>query len=117
MYAKKREAFLLDAVRHGLNDYWSRKLTRLFVTHERLAEASCNGDWPCDNGERKVRFCNRCECGMVPSKMDKHGICESCRVEDRAKAVVANFPDLLLDINGDPRGWTMSLSRRPDPFK
>ena len=110
MYAKKREAFLIDAIRNGLNDYHARLLTRRFVTHERLAEASCNGDWPCDNGERSVTFCSRCESGMVRSKMVR-GVCESCRVEDAATAIVGNYPGLRLEINGDPRGWTMAIER------
>ena len=40
---------------------------RLSTTLHRLAEAQCNGDWPCDNGQRPVEFCPLCEGGYVKS--------------------------------------------------
>lgn len=45
----------------------ARALLRHATTLQRLAEAQCNGDWPADNGERKVKPCPLCEQQWVPS--------------------------------------------------
>ncbi len=111
MNKKRRELFLMDCTRHGLTEYDALRLARLFATAERLAVAGCNGDWPCDNGERKVEWCSVCESGMVRSKMDKNGICESCRVDKRAKNIVWKYTGVGLDVSGDPRGWVFQLTK------
>jgi hypothetical protein len=98
----------MHATRLGLNDYQARYITRLASAHDRHAEASCNGDWPYDNGERKVIFCRVCEGGMVRSKIDKHGVCESCRLDARILAY-ANECGIKAEVQGDPRGWTVKL--------
>ena len=102
-----RTAFMLNAARMGLGDHVVERLTRLAVTHDRLAEAECNGDWPCDNGERKVTFCSRCESGYVPSKVIR-GQCESCRTEERIKSLLFGS-GVAAEFSGDPRGWTVKL--------
>ncbi len=118
MRGKDREQFLMHATRLGLNDFQARKFARFAATSDRLAEAACNGDWPCDNGERKVEWCDRCQGGMVRSKMkrvkatpDKFVlICESCRLDDRIVAYAAEC-GVAVELQGDPRGWTVKLSR------
>lgn len=121
MHPTVRRAFRDHAIRVGLSDYYVSKFTRLASTHNRLMEAECNGDWPCDNGERKVVECSRCGAGYVPSKMfrdrtaPKTGpwiplICEGCRVEERIKALAAEA-GVNVEIQGDPRGWTVKLRR------
>ena len=107
MRTADREYFLDNARRHGLPFEIAKRVRSLAVTHDRLAEAACNGDWPCDNGERKVVFCSRCESGMVPSKV-KGGICESCRVEDRIAAICSEY-NIPVSFQGDPRGWTVKI--------
>ncbi len=74
---------------------------------QRLAEAECNGDWPCDNGERAVVFCSRCEAGYVVSKV-KGGLCESCRVADRVDRLAKGY-GLDAVHQGDPRGAVLKL--------
>ena len=106
---KDREQFLMHCTRLGLNDYRARRFARMASTHDRLCEAQCNGDWPCDNGERKVIFCTRCEGGMVRSKIVA-GVCEQCRLEDRITAY-ARECGVIAELRGDPRGWTVKLSR------
>lgn len=109
MNSNDREYFLVRAIEAGLPYNYAKRVRSLAVTHDRLATAACNGDWPCDNGERKVIFCSRCEGGMVASKIVK-GVCESCRVEDRIKAICAEW-NVTVDFQGDPRGWTVKLAR------
>ena len=107
MRAKDREQFLMHATRLGLNDYQARKFARFTATSDRLAVAACNGDWPCDNGQRKVEWCSKCQGGMVRSKM-VNGVCESCRLDARILAYAAEC-GIGVDLQGDPRGWTVQL--------
>ena len=122
MRGKDREQWLMQAVRLGLNDYQARKLARFASTHNRLAEAECNGDYPCDNGERKVVWCDRCGSGYVRSAtfLAKHEpltghtgpasgrICKSCKTEDNIRHFAAMY-QVGVDFQGDPRGWTVKL--------
>ena len=110
MNRQHREQFLMAATRIGLNEYMARKFARMAATHERLSEASCNGDWPCDNGERKVEFCVTCQGGMVRSKIVK-GVCETCRLEARIMEY-ADACGVIADLQGDPRGWTVKLTAK-----
>ena len=115
MNRQHREAFLMAATRMGLNDYQAKRITRLAATHDRLAEAECNGDWPCDNGERKVVACSRCEAGYVRSAMYRgrttltgYLICKSCRTEDLITDACREN-GIGVEFQGDPRGWTVKL--------
>lgn len=102
-----REHLLVAAGRLGMHAEAARKLARFASTHHRLAIASCNGDYPCDNGERPVEWCEECDAGMVKSKMVK-GICESCRTEEKIRELCKHF-DVPVTFQGDPRGWTVKL--------
>jgi hypothetical protein len=126
MRGKDREQWLMNASRLGLNDYQARKLARLASTHNRLAEAECNGDYPCDNGERKVIWCDRCGSGYVRSATFASGnepltghdgpysgrICKSCRTEDLIRHFAALY-QIGVEFQGDPRGWTVTLFALP----
>lgn len=54
---KDREEAVRNMTRLGIAPGDQVRLLRLGQTLHRLAEAQCNGDWPADNGERKVREC------------------------------------------------------------
>ena len=130
MDRKSREQFLIHASRLGLNDYQSRRICRLASTHNRLAEAECNGDFPCDNGERKVLWCDRCGSGYARSHtylaprepLTGHEapasgrICKSCKTEDAIRRVCSES-EIGVDIQGDPRGWTVTLRPLVDVAK
>ena len=128
MNRQHRESFLMAATRMGLNDYQAKRITRLAATYDRLAEAECNGDWPCDNGVREVIFCGRCGSGYVKSYTylsprdaltDNRGeviaetngrICKSCRTKDNISALCEEY-GIAVEFQGDPRGWTVKLSK------
>jgi hypothetical protein len=88
----------------------ARLLLRNASTLQRLAVAQCNGDYPCDNGERKVIPCPRCEQGVVPSDI-KRGLCGDCRAQDRVTALLAETPYQPY-FQGDPRGAVLRLFAR-----
>jgi hypothetical protein len=105
-YQKERDEFIARMSREGLPIDATRGLLRAATTLQRLAEAQCNGDWPADNGERKVSPCPRCEQQWVPSTIAR-GLCQDCRTEDRAKALL---PDgWSLQTQGDPRGYVLRV--------
>lgn len=85
-----------------------RKLSRYAHTHHRLAEAQCNGDWPAENGERVVTPCAKCESQWVPSTLDKHGNCKSCRIEASIAKLCTEY-GFAADFQGDPRGATVTI--------
>lgn len=109
MNAAQRREFRDHLLRLGLSDFHVSAITRNAVTHDRLAEAECNGDYPCDNGERPLISCTRCESGYAPSHVIR-GLCDSCRCEDRIKALCAQA-GVNVEFQGDPRGWTVKVSR------
>lgn len=107
-YQRERDAFIARLAAIGIPSEVSRKFLREAATIERLAVAACNGDWPCDNGERKVNFCAKCEGGYVPSQLNGTGVCPSCRAEQRVSAL-AKAHGIAADCQGDPRGYTTQL--------
>lgn len=112
------------------------RLLRWGRTYGRLAEAECNGDYPCDNGERKVVPCSKCEAGYVRSAMVRdytlprpNGpewiplICGACRAERIIRETCERMghatlatpapptcePWVVPHFQGDPRGYTVRL--------
>ena len=67
-YQHDRDQFLVQ-VGQDLGLDTATKLLRHATTLQRLAVAQCNGDYPCDNGERKVIPCPLCESQYVPSQI------------------------------------------------
>src|ERR1043166_1380291 len=67
MTQRERAEFIYEAGREGLPIEAARKLLRYGATLHRLAEAQCNGDWPCDGPwnhlprHAEVDACKRCE--------------------------------------------------------
>ena len=114
----ERERFILAADHAGIDHYTATLLLRHAKSLQRYAEAQCNGDWPYDNGERKVVPCSRCEAGCVPSAMRKDSnrqqvilggmICPDCRVSDRVRVLCKPLPVEPV-FQGDPRGWVLHL--------
>lgn len=52
-----RDHAIRNMARLGITPRDQARLLRLGATLHRLAEAECNGDWPCDNGERPTSVC------------------------------------------------------------
>lgn len=107
-YQTERATFIDAMTREGMTTETSRLILRDANTLTRLAVAACNGDWPCDNGTRKVKPCAECGCGYAPSTLDKRGVCPSCRAESRVTRRCE--PCGIVPIfNGDPRGAVVKL--------
>lgn len=102
-----REEFIAAMARNGQNVEVSRAILRVVATMNRLAEAECNGDWPCDNGERPVVQCQDCQSGYVKSAVRKDGRCVNCHAQDKAKRLVPE--GWSAEFQGDPRGCVMTL--------
>lgn len=95
-------------------------------THQRLAEAACNGDWPADNGQRDAIDCTRCEIRWARAAMRKDHtapripdpstgqfvwiplICPVCRIRERMENAISGTA-LGLRFSGDPRGCTVKV--------
>jgi hypothetical protein len=126
MSTKWREETLYNLGKVGVPYHVARKLLRYGATLHRLAEAQCNGDYPADNGERKVVACTRCESMWVRSsmvrdytapKIQRPGddraryiplICRDCRTEELIKKTCEEA-GLIPEINGDPRGAVLTV--------
>lgn len=124
-YQKDRDEFLHIIQQEGLHYSKATKLLRYAQTLQRLAEAECNGDYPADNGERKVNECPRCGSGYVPSSFrfsafkdvdDKtnretvrYKVCPDCRTRE---LVDLQLPQGFKAIHqGDPRGCVLKIQR------
>ncbi len=116
----ERDNFIAEATKAGLTVHTARKLLRYAATLQRLSEAQCNGDWPADNGERKVVRCSRCESLWARSSMlrvkshlnrvDNHVplICKDCRTQELVNRVLEGST-LMAEFQGDPRGYVLRL--------
>lgn len=108
-YRKERDEFIAIMSKEGVTLDAIRLILRNANTIQRLAAAKCNGDYPCDNGERKVKPCIRCEAGYVPYSLNRNGVCPQCRAQDRI-AQIAQRQRLPAPVfSGDPRGSCVIL--------
>jgi hypothetical protein len=113
---KDRERFLMELARLGVNEHRALLFARYASTLDTLNMALCNGDWPCDNGERKVVPCGGAEaegCGSyyVPSALKGRGKrCPDCRTSAKVSAL-AQECGLVVQFSGDPRGVPFRLTR------
>jgi hypothetical protein len=118
----ERERAIIGLTQLGISEQDIRGTLRDARTLARLAEAACNGDWPCDNGQRTVVSCDRCGCGMVRSKVKTVGacrrlrdygmqLCEDCRVSDRVETRLRPYAPqgIGVEIQGDPRGYVVKV--------
>ena len=127
---RHRENFIARLAKHNIRPDDARKLLRYARTLHRLAEAQCNGDWPADNGERKVEPCAKCEGLWVPSVLKKGRQCPDCRTEAHVRALCARLnkerypwrdpaeeelPMFIPEFSGDPRGCVLKLRIPGDP--
>ena len=114
-YHKWREDFIARAVQHGIpyNSDLSNIL-RIANTIGRLAVARCNGDYPADNGERKLKTCAKCETGWAPSFIRADGVCGECKAKARLATLVP--PGWTVTTHGDPRGPVVKL-HGPDGYE
>jgi len=105
---KERQEFVALMLRERVPVDVARAVMRHAATIQRLAAAACNGDYPCDNGERTVKPCSRCEAGYVPSALTPAGLCSSCRHADAITRLLTPF-NVKPSFQGDPRGACVKL--------
>lgn len=116
-----RDLFIREATLAGLALADTLKLMRYATTLQRLAEAQCNGDWPYDNGERKVTPCPQCEAGCVPSAFKTatydnaasagtwtQKVCPDCYAQNKVIRLLAGSAYRPV-FGGDPRGAVLRL--------
>lgn len=134
-YQEERDRFMHEAAGAGLTCDQARRLMRHASTLQRLAVAACNGDWPCDNGERKTIACPVCGSGFAPSAIKGGPLaraahyfgtapdtstpsnlraCPDCRTAAAVRAILAEDvyppqPKLIAKFGGDPRGAVLRL--------
>lgn len=108
MSQREREDFIALMAREGVKVEHARYLMRCGSTLHRLSEAQCNGDWPCDNGQRKVEPCAECESLYVRSVLLKGKRCPECRLTARVKAFCQPL-GLEPVFGGDPRGAVLLI--------
>lgn len=142
-YQAERDQFMHEAARNGLNIHQARTILRHATTLQRIAVAACNGDYPCDNGERKTIACPVCESGYVPSAIQggplaraaygdhqpgcmthlhrpcncikrKARACPDCRTAAAVRAVL-DGSGLTAEFFGDPRGAVLRLFPKDTP--
>lgn len=116
-YQAEREAFLLQMQAEGMAPEIARRILRHANTIQRLSAAECNGDYPCDNGERKVEWCARCEAGYVRAAMftlprtdPAVRICQSCHTQDLIVGWCAKAGDVSY-MTGAERGFVTIAGR------
>jgi hypothetical protein len=113
-YNADREQFVAQMSREGMPMQTIRALLRYASTLQRLAVASCNGDWPADNGERKTIECRDCQAHWVPSSFKRpapywtYKVCPECYASAKVHAAL---PDTWRAITGgDPRGYAGAIT-------
>lgn len=133
-YTRERDEFVVEATKAGIDLPTTRKLLRYATTLQRLAVAQCNGDWPADNGQRKVEFCLKCQSGFVPESFRpivlvipeafedlgpaprqprpiRQQVCPDCYAQDKVEGLLRGTP-LKAVFGGDPRGAVLRLVPR-----
>lgn len=107
---REREQFFTQMARLSVAVALSdvRAFLRYSTTLQRLAEAQCNGDWPADNGTRKVEACTECEGLWAPSVLLKGRRCPDCRTSELARDLAKSY-GMTAHFQGDPRGCVFAL--------
>lgn len=140
---RDRDHAIRTMTRLGITPHDQARLLRLGATLHRLAEAECNGDYPCDNGERGVLACGTnstpqlmrvgdrsvwghdghreskgCGSMYVPSALrsTRGYLCPACCAEEDAQKIAATY-GLRAIINGDPRGMVLGLVVKDASFQ
>lgn len=111
----QREQFIVQANTAGLTYWQATSLLRHAATLHRLAEAQCNGDYPADNGERKVEECPLCGSMWVPSTIKLTG-CPDCRAQSRVRVILNETP-YEPEFSGDPRGCVVKIFHKSTEHK
>jgi len=123
--AEERGRFIERLRAEGVPEHVTRLVMRHAATLQRLAEAQCNGDYPADNGERKVKACCKCEGLWAPESLmeraiDKRNphptsaehaacrICKDCRTAELVTEALAPY-NVTPVFQGDPRGAVVKL--------
>lgn len=108
-YQQERGAFIEKLRAAGVPEAIALAVLRDANTLDRLAVAQCNGDWPADNGERRVVECKTCGSYWVPSDLKgKDKACGDCRAAKRITDRLNPF-GIVPIFNGDPRGAVVKL--------
>jgi hypothetical protein len=109
MTKRDRERAFMGSAKLGLTERDARRLLRVGATLHRLAEATCSGYWPADNGTGNTWKCPKCE------QLWRVKHCPDCKAEQRARDILSSYPDLAHETQGDPRGAILKVWRRNDP--
>jgi hypothetical protein len=93
-------------------DAVARRLLRLGATHCRLAEATCNGEWPCEGPwaeghNNALRECPQCS-GHYARSSYRRDVCPDCRNEALIRSTLADIGAEPV-FGGDPRGCTVKV--------
>lgn len=122
MTTKQRRETKLRLIREGLPSPIVNRILRLATTLHRLSEAQCNGDYPADNGERRVFACVRCNTCWAPESMKRRPlraesdglitsgpVCPDCIATERVQELLKPFHGFEPIFNGDPRRPVLKL--------
>ena len=109
-YAVDRYEFIQLMESEGMNKRQVERILAYSTTLDRLATAMCNGDYPCDNGQRKTKPCSKCEMGYASSSLIKNGVCPECRTQINVEKLLVGCPSGFKAIfSGDPRGCVLKI--------
>ena|SRR5688572_6125652 len=108
--SRDRERLLMDLARMGVSETTALRLARYASRLDTLNTALCNGDWPCDNGERKTKPCAACGLGYAPSVLLKGSRCPDCRTQAQVRELCERV-GLAVEFAGDPRGMPFAVTR------
>lgn len=115
-YMQERDEFIAIAAVEGLDVGTARLLLRHSSTIQRLAEASCNGDYPADNGTRPTVECPECGTYWHPASFKRaringsepRKVCPDCQTETRVKSLLPQGFTAI--FGGDPRGCCLKIT-------
>jgi len=116
-YQQDRDETIAILTAEGLEIGTIRKLLTLSTTLHRLAEATCNGDFPADNGERTTATCPHCDLNWHPSALRRYGksdrfgtvkVCPECRASQEVSELL-DLEGFGVVLSGDPRGCVLKV--------
>ncbi len=109
-YSNYRAEFIKMMLAEGMNQWQAERLLYYSTRLDRLATAMCNGDYPCDNGQRKTKQCSKCDMGYAPESLNKYGVCPECRSQYNVEQILGGVGSGFEAIfSGDPRGCVLKI--------
>lgn len=109
-YAVDRYEFIQIMVAEGLTQWQAERLLSYSTTLDRLATAQCNGTYPFDNGQCKVKACIKCEIECAPQSLTKDNICPKCIAQNNVKKLLESCSSTFKAIfSGNTRGYVLKI--------